>query len=708
MADDLPDLTAKLRLDTSTLDAGVSKAVGVGSAIGSAIGMLGANLVMAGLDKVGDFLTGSIQAARESAEIGKATTAILEATGGAAGVTADQVSGLATSLSNATGMDDELIQTGENLLLTFRNVKNAGAGADAIFDRATGAALDLSKAGFGSVESASTMLGKALNDPIAGMTALGRAGVTFSDEQKEHIKGFVESGNLLGAQRTILDEVANQVGGVAAATADPMARAQVAMGNFQEQVGGFLLPILGDLATFAVDTLLPALQTAFGWFGENVLPMVEEIGTGILPILQTIGGALAGLFSGDAAAGASGFMGTIQEVVLFLTVEFLPRLQEVWERIAAFGSGMAERLAPMLPAVQGAFETIGSIIITVLDIITTAWDNWGEGLMNVAGAAFSAILGIIGPVLSVIQAIVQTVLAAISGDWSGAWQGVQNILRGAMDLVVGIATGALGILSAMFSGVLAKIEAWFDQTWDNIVRSVAGAWANMVGTVSVGVANVVAWVSAMPGRIQGAISGLAGMLFNAAWSAFSNFLSGVQSAAGGIFSFVGSIPGRIVGLVSSGVGSLFNSGWSMIQSLAQGITSGFQAAIGAVSSGMATIRSYMPFSPAKRGPFSGTGYPLYSGRAIGESFGQGITDSMGLAVNAARSLSAATSSALTGSGTFDASATGSGSNGAGGAGTGAPVHVRVFIGDRELTDIVSVQVDQGFDQLAGSLERGSA
>ena len=32
------------------------------------------------------------------------------------------------------------------------------------------------------------MLGKALNDPVKGITALGRAGVTFTDEQKKQIK----------------------------------------------------------------------------------------------------------------------------------------------------------------------------------------------------------------------------------------------------------------------------------------------------------------------------------------------------------------------------------------------------------------------------------------------------------------------------------------------------------------------------------------
>ena len=46
---------------------------------------------------------------------------------------------------------------------------------------------------FGSVDSAAMQLGKALNDPVNMMGALTRAGVTFSEEQKEMIKNFVDS-----------------------------------------------------------------------------------------------------------------------------------------------------------------------------------------------------------------------------------------------------------------------------------------------------------------------------------------------------------------------------------------------------------------------------------------------------------------------------------------------------------------------------------
>jgi hypothetical protein len=182
---------------------------GIKAGAGLAVGALA---VVKGFADVHDFVTSSIAEARESQQVGAKTTAIIKATGGAAKISAGQVGALTTAISNKTGMDDEAIQAGSNLLLTFRNVRNeAGKGSD-VFDRATAAAVDLSKAGFGSITGASKQLGKALKDPVKGISALNRAGVTFTDQQKEQIKALVKSGDTLGAQKIILGEVEHQVG----------------------------------------------------------------------------------------------------------------------------------------------------------------------------------------------------------------------------------------------------------------------------------------------------------------------------------------------------------------------------------------------------------------------------------------------------------------------------------------------------------------
>ena len=179
--------------------------------------------------------------------------ATLKSTGNAVNTTAKGFFEFANQLQDATGESAALITQGGAMLATFKNVRNEVGQGNQVFDRATVAALDLSKKGFGSLESANKMLGKALNDPIKGITALSRAGVTFTDEQKKTIASLVETGDTLGAQKIILKEVEDQVGGTAKAfgetTQGQLERGKRSFEELQKSLAQALIPAIELLAT---------------------------------------------------------------------------------------------------------------------------------------------------------------------------------------------------------------------------------------------------------------------------------------------------------------------------------------------------------------------------------------------------------------------------------------------------------------------------
>jgi hypothetical protein len=117
------------------------------------------------------------------------------------------------------------------------------------FDRATLAAVDLAAAGFGEVETNAKQLGKALQDPIKGLTALRKAGVTFTKAEQDKIRALVESNRLLQAQELILSAIETQVGGTAAATASATDRMSARFENLLETLSLALLPAVDELAT---------------------------------------------------------------------------------------------------------------------------------------------------------------------------------------------------------------------------------------------------------------------------------------------------------------------------------------------------------------------------------------------------------------------------------------------------------------------------
>lgn len=152
---------------------------------------------------------------------------------------------LADQLARVTGVDDEVIKGGQTILATFSEVADSAGKAGGAFERSTVLLLDLAASGFGDASSAAKSLGKALQDPEKGISALSKAGVTFTAGQKEQIKNFLEANNQAAAQDLILKEIEKQVGGTAAAGAKASERLKTAFGEAQESLG-FLLNDLFD------------------------------------------------------------------------------------------------------------------------------------------------------------------------------------------------------------------------------------------------------------------------------------------------------------------------------------------------------------------------------------------------------------------------------------------------------------------------------
>lgn len=180
----------------------------------------------------------SIQAFRDQAKAVAQVEQGLKSTGNAAGKTLQELTDMATDLQKKTLFGDEdILQNATAQLLTFTNI------AGQQFDRTQKAALDLATRLDGDLKSASIQLGKALNDPIANLSALSRSGIQFSQEQKELIKTLAETGELAKAQGIILDELEKQYGGSAeaAAAADGgITQLQNAIGDLGEEFGKLL------------------------------------------------------------------------------------------------------------------------------------------------------------------------------------------------------------------------------------------------------------------------------------------------------------------------------------------------------------------------------------------------------------------------------------------------------------------------------------
>jgi hypothetical protein len=239
----------------------------------TAAGVFAGNVMASGLNVLKNAFVDAAKDAQEYEKLIAKTNAVIESTGAVAGISTKALLDQASALEKLSGVDENVILNGENVIATFTQIRNvAGAGND-VFNQTTAAALDLSVALGQDMQSSAIQLGKALNDPIKGVGALSRVGVTFDAQQKKMIKTMVESGDILGAQKVILAEVNREFGGAAKAAGDTfggaVARAKDKVQDFMRDALLMLQPIILSIGKTIADFYSKYLAPLFSWLIKN-------------------------------------------------------------------------------------------------------------------------------------------------------------------------------------------------------------------------------------------------------------------------------------------------------------------------------------------------------------------------------------------------------------------------------------------------------
>lgn len=396
----------------------------------------------------------AVSFAKAAEESQKASARLGATLGNVKGISPDVIArqeALATSLMESTAVDDEVIKGGQAILATFQKLGATAGTVGGAFDRATAASVDLAAAGFGSVEGNAKMLGKALENPVKGLVALQKAGVTFTDQQQEQIKAWTESGQAAKAQEAILAEVEKQVGGTGAATATSSAKMANAWGEAQESLGSALLP--------AMETFARLVQKLSRFVNENRTAVLAVVGA-IAALAAVVVVVNAAMTAWATALAIVGLIQTVSKAVKAWTVvQWLLNASMygfplVWiiAGLAAFVVAIVllwKRSATFRKIVTGAFAAVGNAVRAVVGWIKTNWP------------LLLAILT--GPFGLLVLAVVKNKDRIIA------------VMRAAVDWIKGAWKGALDPAKAAFDSLWQKVQT--------IIDKIKRAWANVSGIV---------------------------------------------------------------------------------------------------------------------------------------------------------------------------------------------------------------------------------
>ena len=457
----LMSLLVKLGLDTSEYDQGLKGAEGKASGFSNTLANIGKGIATAGIAVAGAaiagttaFLMDATKAAMEAEDVQAQLAAVLNSTGGAAGVTAEQVNNLANHFSKFTRFEDDAIVSGQNMLLTF-----TGIGKE-VFPIATTAMLDMSQAMGQDLKTTALQLGKALNNPAEGLTALTRVGVRFTDAQERMVKQMVAAGDIAGAQKIILAELATEFGGSAAAAGNTAAgKIEIfknTLGNLKETIGGAILPILSmfadKLTTFLAS---PEIQNGIAFLVDGFTKLAGFLASlSDVKSLEGFGFALQMAFGPEAGAVFLQFKGYLEQALEFFN--------GLWTNMLAI-------LDQFLP-------TITANISGFLEQVKVFWDNNGAAILAGVTMVWNLLVTVIGGALTLIVGVITAVMAALNGDWAAAWEAIKTTLLTILESALSLAGTNLADFVATWTANWEMLKLIVTTVITNILNYLSAQW----------------------------------------------------------------------------------------------------------------------------------------------------------------------------------------------------------------------------------------
>lgn len=346
-----------------------------------------------------------------------------------------------------------------------------------------------------------------------------------------------------------------------------------------------------DSALIGVQTKLPAMASAFATslpqMVSSVTAALPGIANALVSVGQTLGPALMTMLPQITQA----FSGMFAQLPTFISTYGQPMLE-------AFGALFAT-LAGQIPSLM---TSLGQALIAGIQVAFSAiGDNSGAiaGFISGFGASLASGIQTLGAtIVAALPSIGQSIASALPTLIPALMSSITGVITSLAAALPGIAVAIINQLPAIIGGLVTGIVNGLPTLLNAFVSVVTSIASNFPGIF-------MAVVGAIPAIIENIARPFAGL-------------------GGRILGFIGGIPGKIIGMFADAGSWLINSGAALMDGFKQGIVNAVEGVKSAVNGALQKVRDFFPFSPAKVGPFSGSGYTSVSGEHLMRDFGKAI------------------------------------------------------------------------------------
>lgn len=326
---------------------------------------------------------------------------------------------------------------------------------------------------------------------------------------------------------------------------------------------GVLGEMLGTLLVGAIQALIPIITPLAQIIGDVLLMALKALQPIIPPVIAFLQelGKIIGQFLLQAFTALRPLLDQFLTAFSQILVAVTPLLPVLAELVQAVLTAFLDIVKQLLPVISNLAATVLPLLVDVAKILVPALGEIVKAIVPIIPEIVELATVIISALIPFMELLLDVV--------KDVWPSIKGIIEAALQIIKGVINLVMGI-----------IKGDWNQAWEGIKQIVSGAWNLIKNAVQLGIDAVVSFFRGLPGKALAALGNLGSYLYDAGASLVNGLWNGIKAIWGKVTSWV--------------------------------------------SSALQGIRNLFPFSPAKTGPFSGTGYTLYSGRALAEDWAKGI------------------------------------------------------------------------------------
>jgi TP901 family phage tail tape measure protein len=360
--------------------------------------------------------------------------------------------------------------------------------------------------------------------------------------------------------------------------------------NAAKAIWAQLLPVIEQVGNQIRSAFLQAIQ--------QLLPVWHQLQAAFQmarPVLLVLGAALGGLLVGA--------LGVLIGVIMGVIKAFGALLAGVIHIVA----GVIQAFMGLIQFFLGLFTLIYAIFTGNTHLMSQAWSQMGQGIVNIAKGLWAAVSGIFITAFDVIKGLVTGFISGIVGFFHGLSMALvgHSIIPDMLNAILNVFRSILAAIASFIVGWVSTAISIFVHLGSMLVEAITIA-INLVRAVfSAGFAAVISFFSGAASAIMGTAARIVSILISAAQSAMAGFRNGFWSGIGNVLSLIGSVPGQILGALAGLGGMLFNSGINAMEMFASGLRSALGSVVSAVANAAGQVANFLGhFSPAKVGPLA--------------------------------------------------------------------------------------------------------